>query len=139
MAASVPPVSVGRLHNMQYSQVSKDINDLATSPVNSSIIASAADDTSVRIWSFDPVHKLQPCLCILAGEGHSWNLLSLVSVSSSCRNHLWTDQWTQSFHESGRYLLSAGHDQVINLVGPACLAPPSSTVRDWLKMLIPCV
>ncbi|PFH55188.1 hypothetical protein XA68_10469 [Ophiocordyceps unilateralis] len=74
-----------------------DINDLATSPVNSSIIASASDDTSVRIWSIDPIHKEQPCLCILAGEGHSWNLLTL------------------AFHDSGRYLLSGGHDQVVNL------------------------
>lgn len=74
-----------------------DVNDLATSPMDSSIIASASDDTSVRIWSIDPKHKEQPCLCILAGEGHSWNLLSL------------------AFHDTGRYLLSAGHDQVINL------------------------
>ncbi|PNY23968.1 Polycomb protein esc [Tolypocladium capitatum] len=75
----------------------KDVNDLATSPVNSSVVASASDDTSVRIWSIDPIHKGQPCLCILAGEGHSWNLLSL------------------AFHDTGRYILSSGHDQVINL------------------------
>ncbi|RDA85599.1 hypothetical protein CP532_0895 [Ophiocordyceps camponoti-leonardi (nom. inval.)] len=75
----------------------EDVNDLATSPVDSSIIASASDDTSIRIWSIDPVHRKQPCLCILAGEGHSWNLLTL------------------AFHNNGRYLLSGGHDQVINL------------------------
>ncbi|KID61922.1 WD40 domain-containing protein, partial [Metarhizium hybridum] len=57
-----------------------DVNDLATSPIESSIIASASDDTSVRIWSLDPIHKEQPCLCILAGEGHSWNLLSLWTI-----------------------------------------------------------
>ncbi|PHH75875.1 hypothetical protein CDD83_4347 [Cordyceps sp. RAO-2017] len=74
-----------------------DVNDLATSPVDTSIIASASDDTSVRIWSIKPIHRKQPCLCILAGEGHSWNLLTL------------------AFHENGRYLLSGGHDQVINL------------------------
>ncbi|PWI70682.1 hypothetical protein PCL_13081 [Purpureocillium lilacinum] len=79
----------------------KDVNDLATSPMDSSIIASASDDTSVRIWSIDPKHKEQPCLCILAGEGHSWNLLSL--------------RPRKAFHDTGRYLLSAGHDQVINL------------------------
>ncbi|KAJ6784981.1 hypothetical protein PWT90_08127 [Aphanocladium album] len=45
-----------------------DVNDLATSPIDSSIIASASNDTSIR-----------------------------------------------SFHETGRYLLSGGHDQVINL------------------------
>ncbi|KAK4065711.1 uncharacterized protein Triagg1_8480 [Trichoderma aggressivum f. europaeum] len=44
----------------------KDVNDLATSPVNPYIIASASDDTS-------------------------------------------------AFHETGRYLLSGGHDQIINL------------------------
>ncbi|KAJ3474017.1 hypothetical protein NLG97_g10028 [Lecanicillium saksenae] len=74
-----------------------DVNDLATSPIDSSIIASASNDTSIRIWSIDKKFKSQPCLCILAGEGHSWNLLSL------------------SFHETGRYLLSGGHDQIINL------------------------
>ncbi|KAF7543260.1 hypothetical protein G7Z17_g10878 [Cylindrodendrum hubeiense] len=74
-----------------------DVNDLATSPFDPSIIASASDDTSVRIWSLDSKHKERPCLCILAGEGHSWNLLSV------------------AFHDTGRYLLSAGHDQIINL------------------------
>lgn len=74
-----------------------DVNDLATSPSDPSIIASASDDTSVRIWSIDPKHKERPCLCILAGEGHSWNLLSV------------------AFHDTGRYILSAGHDQIINL------------------------
>lgn len=56
----------------------QDVNDLATSPVNPYIIASASDDTSVRIWSVEEKHRSQPCLCILAGEGHSWNLLSVV-------------------------------------------------------------
>ncbi|KAL6920777.1 hypothetical protein FSHL1_004754 [Fusarium sambucinum] len=73
-----------------------DVNDLATSPANSSIIASASGDTSIRIWSLDPVHANRPCLVILAGEGHSWDLLS-------------------AFHDTGRYLLSAAHDQIINL------------------------
>jgi polycomb protein EED len=78
--------------------------------VDPSIIASASDDTSVRIWSLDPIHKAQPCLCILAGEGHSWNLLSL------------------AFHDTGRYLLSAGHDQVINLwTIPELPTEPTST------------
>ncbi|KAL3962944.1 hypothetical protein ACCO45_004467 [Purpureocillium lilacinum] len=73
------------------------INDLTTSPVDSSIIASASDDTSVRLWSINPVHQMQPCLSILAGEGHTSKLL------------------TVAFHDTGRYLLSAGHDQAISL------------------------
>ncbi|KAL3952771.1 hypothetical protein ACCO45_012714 [Purpureocillium lilacinum] len=40
---------------------------------------------------------MQPCLCILAGEGHTSKLL------------------TVAFHDTGRYLLSAGHDQAISL------------------------
>ncbi|KAF5635182.1 hypothetical protein F25303_8553 [Fusarium sp. NRRL 25303] len=74
-----------------------DVNDLATSPADPSIIASASGDTSIRVWSLDPVHANRPCLVILAGEGHSWDLLSL------------------AFHDTGRYILSAGHDQIINL------------------------
>ncbi|KAK3940677.1 Polycomb protein eed-A [Diplogelasinospora grovesii] len=73
------------------------INDLATSPADPLIVASASDDTTVRIWSLAEVHKEQPCVCILGGEGHAWDLLSAV------------------FHDTGRYILSAGHDQVINL------------------------
>ncbi|KAJ9131177.1 Polycomb protein esc [Pleurostoma richardsiae] len=74
-----------------------EINDLVTSPDNPHLIASASDDTTVRIWSLDPVHSKQPCVALLGGEGHSWNLLSV------------------AFHSTGRYILSAGHDQVINL------------------------
>ncbi|KAF5025192.1 hypothetical protein F66182_2768 [Fusarium sp. NRRL 66182] len=74
-----------------------DVNDLATSPANPSIIASASGDTSIRVWSLDHVHTERPCLVILAGEGHSWDLLSL------------------AFHDTGRYILSAGHDQIVNL------------------------
>ncbi|KAJ4300475.1 hypothetical protein N0V88_003150 [Collariella sp. IMI 366227] len=73
------------------------INDLATSPASPLIIASASADTTVRIWSLAKAHEKQPCVCILGGEGHSYDLLSV------------------AFHDNGRYVLSAGHDQVINL------------------------
>lgn len=59
----------------------KDINDLITSPINPLIIATASDDTTVRIWSLDPIHAKQPCLCILGGEGHQWSLLTIVRPS----------------------------------------------------------
>ncbi|GAB1318790.1 hypothetical protein MFIFM68171_09000 [Madurella fahalii] len=73
------------------------INDLATSPSDPSIIASASEDTTIRIWSLAAAHAKQPCLCILGGEAHSYDLLSV------------------AFHDNGRYVLSAGHDQVINM------------------------
>ncbi|KAE9566999.1 hypothetical protein CGMCC3_g16869 [Colletotrichum fructicola] len=74
-----------------------DICDIVTSPLDPLIVASCSDDTTVRIWSLDPRHEKQPCLCILGGEGHYWNLLTL------------------AWHDTGRYILSAGHDQIINL------------------------
>ncbi|KAI5866674.1 WD40 repeat-like protein [Durotheca rogersii] len=74
-----------------------EINDLATCPTDFLLIASASEDTTVRIWSLDPAHSKQPCVCLLAGEGHSSGLL------------------TVAFHNGGRYVLSAGHDNVISL------------------------
>src|SRR3569833_15287 len=65
-------------------KVSKEINDLATSPANPQLIASASDDTTVRIWSLDPIHAKQPCVYLLGGEGHSWNLLSVVCFHQHC-------------------------------------------------------
>lgn len=56
----------------------QDVCDVVTSPIDPLIIASCSDDTTVRIWSLDPKHEKQPCLCILGGEGHYWNLLTLV-------------------------------------------------------------
>ncbi|CAI6095476.1 unnamed protein product [Clonostachys chloroleuca] len=73
------------------------INDLATSPVDPAIIASASDDTTVRIWTLDPKHREQPCLCILGGEGHIAEVL------------------TAAFHDNGTFLLTGGHDHRINL------------------------
>ncbi|PSS25870.1 hypothetical protein M430DRAFT_134729 [Amorphotheca resinae ATCC 22711] len=73
------------------------INDLAISPINPQILASASDDLTVRIWSLDPAHEKEPCAAILAGDGHREKVLTI------------------SFHVSGRYLLSGGVDHIINL------------------------
>ncbi|KAH7384823.1 WD40-repeat-containing domain protein [Cadophora sp. MPI-SDFR-AT-0126] len=74
-----------------------EINDLAVSPINPYIIASASEDCTVRIWSLDPRHANQPCAAILEGDGHKETVLCL------------------AFHPSGRYLLSGGIDHRINL------------------------
>lgn len=63
----------------------QEINDLATCPTNPALIASASDDTTVRIWSLDPADERQPCICILGGEGHSSGLLTVVGVPHSAR------------------------------------------------------
>ncbi|KAI0165004.1 WD domain-containing protein [Xylariaceae sp. FL1272] len=74
-----------------------EINDIVTSPTDPLLIASASDDTTIRIWSLDPAWAKQPCVCLLAGEGHSANILTVV------------------FHSTGRYVLSAGQDNVVCL------------------------
>jgi hypothetical protein len=48
------------------------------SPVNPYILASASEDSTVRIWSLDPAHAKQPCAAILEGDGHRSTVLSLV-------------------------------------------------------------
>ncbi|KAI1852458.1 hypothetical protein JX266_002636 [Neoarthrinium moseri] len=94
-----------------------EINDLATCPTNPLLIASASDDTSVRIWSLDPSDDKQPCVAILGGEGHSSGLL------------------TAAFHNGGRYLLSAGHDNCWTLpdllVRPRDKNPPPPVIVHY--------
>lgn len=99
---------------------------MITSPANPLIIASASDDTTARIWSLDPIHSEQPCVGILGGENHSWYLLSIVWHSltrnkSDDRPANWFFSLSlslslQAFHQTGRYILSAGHDRVISMV-----------------------
>ncbi|RDL33618.1 uncharacterized protein BP5553_07986 [Venustampulla echinocandica] len=74
-----------------------EIYDLAISPLNPTILASASLDYTVRIWSLDPAHENQPCAAILEGVGHREAVLSI------------------AFHSTGRYLLSGGADHIINL------------------------
>jgi polycomb protein EED len=58
--------------------MTKEINDLAISPINPYILASASEDSTVRIWSLDPAHSRQPCAAILEGDGHKETVLTLV-------------------------------------------------------------
>ncbi|KAF2475684.1 WD40 repeat-like protein [Lindgomyces ingoldianus] len=73
------------------------VNDLATSPADPNIIASASKDKAIRIWSLDPDHRKQPTAAICFGEGHKENVLAL------------------GFHRKGQYLLSGGMDTTLNL------------------------
>lgn len=57
-----------------------NINDLATSPINPSILASGSMDHSVRIWTLDPQYKTHPCALICSGETHREGVLTIVSV-----------------------------------------------------------
>ncbi|KAF2035212.1 WD40 repeat-like protein [Setomelanomma holmii] len=74
-----------------------DINDLSVSPVNPNILASCSIDHSVRIWSLDPAHKVQPLAAICYGQGHKDQVLTI------------------AYHRRGRFILSAGMDTKVNL------------------------
>jgi polycomb protein EED len=73
----------------------QNINDLAVSPVDPTILASCSDDHSVRIWSLDPAHREKPLAAICYGQGHRAQIL------------------TVAWHPKGRFLLSAGVDTKI--------------------------
>ncbi|KAI5776352.1 WD40-repeat-containing domain protein [Geopyxis carbonaria] len=74
-----------------------ELMDIQLHPCDQNIIASAAADCTIRIWSIDKKHREQPCLMVCAGEGHRETILSI------------------AFHPSGRYLISGGMDHMINL------------------------
>ncbi|KAH7379516.1 WD40-repeat-containing domain protein [Pyrenochaeta sp. MPI-SDFR-AT-0127] len=74
-----------------------DINDLAISPIDPTILASCSVDYSVRIWSLDPKHQERPLAAICYGQGHKDQILTL------------------AYHRKGRFILSAGMDTKINL------------------------
>ncbi|KAG9256428.1 WD40-repeat-containing domain protein [Emericellopsis atlantica] len=89
-------INKGRIHRT-LSGHGGGINDLNTCPVNSELILSASTDTTVRVWSFDPIHNEQPCLFILGGEGHK------------------SDVESAAWHSKGRYIVSGGIDSCVNL------------------------
>ncbi|TKA75026.1 hypothetical protein B0A55_04792 [Friedmanniomyces simplex] len=73
------------------------INDLAISPLSSSLLASASADYTIRLWNLDPEYEDQPCVAIFAGEGHRQHVLV-------CH-----------FHPDGKWMLTAGLDTAIAL------------------------
>ncbi|KAF2094312.1 WD40 repeat-like protein [Rhizodiscina lignyota] len=73
------------------------INDLAISPQSPYVLASASNDHTVRIWNLDPALEKFSCAAICAGEGHTDGILAC------------------AWHRSGRYLLSGGHDAIVNM------------------------
>ncbi|KAK5699652.1 hypothetical protein LTR97_005781 [Elasticomyces elasticus] len=73
------------------------VNDLAVSPLSSSLLASASSDYTVRLWNLDPEYEDQPCVAVFAGEGHRQHVLS-------CH-----------FHRNGKWMLTAGLDQAVCL------------------------
>lgn len=75
----------------------KDINDLAVSPLSTNLIASAAEDYTIRLWDLRPKFEAQPCVAIFSGEGHKQPTLSM------------------AFHPNGRWLLSGGLDTAVCL------------------------
>jgi polycomb protein EED len=75
----------------------RGLNDLAISPLSTSLLASASEDYTIRLWSLDPKHKEQPCVALFAGEGHRQTI-------QAC-----------SFHPNGKWMLSAGLDTAVCL------------------------
>jgi polycomb protein EED len=58
----------------------QNISDLAVSPADHSIMASASEDCSIRLWSLDQAHQEQPTAGIAFGEGHKESILALVRL-----------------------------------------------------------
>ncbi|KAK5009301.1 hypothetical protein LTR28_001712 [Elasticomyces elasticus] len=73
------------------------INDLVVSPRSPSVLASASEDHSIRLWNLDATYQKRPCAALLVGEGHKQAVLSI------------------SFHHTGKYLISGGQDLAVNL------------------------
>ncbi|KTW28068.1 hypothetical protein T552_01930 [Pneumocystis carinii B80] len=75
-----------------------EILDIKVSPVNSSIIATASFDHTIRIWSLMEENTSQPTLVSCGGEGgHDDRVLTI------------------AFHRSAQYILSGGMDHSIKI------------------------
>ncbi|KAG4304714.1 hypothetical protein PORY_001767 [Pneumocystis oryctolagi] len=75
-----------------------EILDIKVSPINSSIIATASFDHTVRIWSLVEKDTTQPTLVLCGGEGgHEERVLTI------------------AFHHSAHYILSGGMDNSIKM------------------------
>ncbi|KAI5813902.1 WD40-repeat-containing domain protein [Pyronema omphalodes] len=75
-----------------------EVNDIVRHPTKETVIATTGSDYRIIIWSLHPMHEKQPISIIISGiHGHVQNILTL------------------DFHATGRYLLSGGMDNRINL------------------------
>lgn len=60
---------------------------MKTSPIDPGIIATGAEDSSIRIWQLHPNVAHQPCVAVLGGEGgHESGLTQVVGSPQSNRN-----------------------------------------------------
>ncbi|KTW30002.1 uncharacterized protein T551_01946 [Pneumocystis jirovecii RU7] len=75
-----------------------EILDIKVSPVNSSVIATASFDHTVRIWSLMEENTIQPTLVLCGGEGgHEERVLTI------------------AFHHSAQYIVSGGMDNSVRM------------------------
>lgn len=87
------------------------INDLATHPIYPWIVASASQDTSIRIWDLRRwTSRHQPQCVVICGHGHGHSE-SVLSVS---------------WHDNGRYLITGAHDHRICVWTIPDLSPEST-------------
>ncbi|KXS99240.1 hypothetical protein AC578_6872 [Pseudocercospora eumusae] len=75
----------------------KGINDLAVSPLSTHLLASCAEDATIRLWSLAPRFGKQPCVALFAGAGNRAPILAI------------------HFHPNGKWLLSGGIDTAVCL------------------------
>ncbi|KAK4628967.1 Polycomb protein esc [Fulvia fulva] len=75
----------------------KGINDLAVSPLSTSLLFSAAEDNTIRLWNLEPEYEKQPCVALFGGEGHKSPVLAM---------HL---------HPNGKWMLTGGIDTAVCL------------------------